>query len=51
MLPGIGTVMETLDKIPVLRSAPTFAVEAVRVGRHVGHISGKGPNRALRYIR
>ena len=51
MLPGIGTVMETLGKICGDRSAPTFAVEAARVGRYLEQISGKGPTRALRYIR
>ena len=39
--------METLDRIPVSSNAPTFAVEAVRVGRPVGHILGKGPIRSL----
>ena len=43
--------METLDRIHGDRSAPTFVVEAARVGRHSGHILGKGPTRALRYIR
>ena len=43
--------METLDRIHGDRSAPTFAVEADRVGRDLGHLLGKGPTWASRYIR
>ena len=43
--------METLVRIPGPSNAPTLVVEAARVGRHSGHILGKGPTRALRYIR